>query len=311
MSIMQIGSALGWMLAKSAIHTAPSIAKYAGAASSANGVSWASQQAQGAFNQNSANIANDIATQRLIQQYQFNSAQAAQANQWTQDFWNMQAAYNSEEAQKSRDFSEYMWNKQAAYNAAEAQKARDWQAEMDATKYTRATADMKAAGINPILAAGGIASSFGSGPVASVSGANSAQASAGMGSGQMASGGTLNGISASEGNFTGQMDYYSGLFNLIGSVMGGLSSAFSGLGSLGDFGKGLGEELAKIFSTDTNTNGKSKTTFDSINDFVQDFKKLGAKETGDGLWQWYKDQQRRYYWGYKNGRTTHGSTGKF
>lgn len=255
---MSIGTALGMTLAKAAINTASDMAKYGGAGAGANSVSFAAQANQGAFNQNSANIANDIATQRLMQQYQFNSAQAAQANQWTQDFWNMQAAFNSEEAQKSRDFSEYMWNKQAAFNAAEAQKARDWQAEMDATKYARATADMKAAGINPILAAGGIANNFGSGPVASVSGAQSAQASSSMGSGSMAQGGALNGISASEGNFQGQMDYYSGLFNLIGSISSGLSSAFKSFGSLGDFGRELGKQVAAILNydeTDKNKNG--------------------------------------------------------
>lgn len=38
------------------------------------------------------------------------------------------------------------------YNTAEAQKNRDWQQEMSSTAYQRAMADMKAAGLNPIMA---------------------------------------------------------------------------------------------------------------------------------------------------------------
>ena len=39
------------------------------------------------------------------------------------------------------------------FEASEAQKLRDWQTEMSNTSYQRAVADMKKAGINPILAA--------------------------------------------------------------------------------------------------------------------------------------------------------------
>lgn len=42
-----------------------------------------------------------------------------------------------------------------AFSADEAQKNRDFQLEMDSTKYQRQVADMKAAGINPMMAAGG------------------------------------------------------------------------------------------------------------------------------------------------------------
>lgn len=50
-------------------------------------------------------------------------------------------AFNAEEARKQREFDQY-----------EAAVARDWQNQMRATQYQTAVGDMKAAGLNPMLA---------------------------------------------------------------------------------------------------------------------------------------------------------------
>lgn len=181
------------------------------AASRANSVSAWSQQQQGNFNQGSADNANMLGNERLAGQYAYNSAGAQDANAFTEMMWN-----------KAADFNTNMFNRQMEFNAEEAQKNREWQEHMRNTAYQAARKDMEAAGLNPILAVmnGGIQTGSGGGAAASVGMPNMSSAQ-----GAQASGGLLNGISASEGNFSGQMEYMGGILGLLSAGINGISSA--------------------------------------------------------------------------------------
>ena len=80
-----------------------------------------------------------------------------------------------EAAQTAMDFAQTSAQTAMDFESVEAQKAREWSKNMSSTAYQRATKDLVAAGLNPILAANSAASA---GQAVSASGKSAAASKA-------------------------------------------------------------------------------------------------------------------------------------
>lgn len=219
-----------------------------------------------------------------------NSAQQATSQSQSDTFGAEARAWSAQQAQIAREWQEKMFEKEMAYNSAEAEKSRAWQqANIDTannmanTVYTRSVDNMRAAGINPILAASHGLGAAGSGTVTSGAGASVSAPNGFMGQSFADQHSASSSQSSGESHGSNWSESTSGLATALEQMAGLISGVMNGLNAASQIDvniNGLGDLIGD--ARKTSSKGARKGTFEYSIDGLKDVKD-GKKSLGNWL----------------------------